>query len=124
MTPQELKDLVTGIDEVLASEEKRAEILASDYAKAALSESEKTLQEGEAVFRPLFRKALMAGQDIPAGTVITSEMLYAMRPQGFAGGLPSEEYNNVIGKTLTTDLKKFDPITTEALETVREKEIV
>ncbi len=123
MTPQELKDLVKGIDEILAGDEKRAEILATDYAKAALSESEKTLQDGEAVFRPLFRKALMAGQDIPAGTTITSDMLYAMRPQGFLSGLPSEEYSNVIGKTLTADLKRFDPITQEALETVKEKEL-
>jgi len=118
MTPQELKDLVAGIDEVLGSEEKRAEILATDYARAALSQSEKTLQEGEAVFRPLFRKSLMAGADIPAGTVVTKDMLYAMRPQGFAGGLPSERYESVIGRTLKTDLKKFDPITDEALEAV------
>lgn len=123
MTPQELKDLVVAIDEVRASEEKRAEILATDYAKAALSQSEKTLQEGEAVFRPLFRKALMAGQDIPAGSTITAEMLYAMRPQGFAGGLPSEEYENVIGKILTEDLKRFDPVTADVLETVKEKEL-
>lgn len=71
----------------------------------------KTLDEEERAFRPVFRKSLMAGQDIPAGTVITREMLYAMRPQKYARGLPSEEYENVLDKKIMKDLKKYDPIT-------------
>ena len=74
------------------------------------------LLEGEAVFRPVFRKALMAGMDIKAKTVLTPQMLYAMRPQKFASGLPSEEYEKVLGKRVIRDLKKYDPITWEVLE--------
>lgn len=72
---------------------------------------EKILQEGEAVFRPYFRKSLMAGRDIKAGETITPEMLYAMRPQQYAGGLPSEEYENVLGKVTKRNIKKYEPIT-------------
>lgn len=75
----------------------------------------KILDEKESMFRPIFRKSLMAGQDIAAGTIITKEMLYAMRPQQYAGGLPSQEYKLVIGKKSSVGLKKYDPITKEAI---------
>jgi sialic acid synthase SpsE len=57
----------------------------------------------------------MVARDIPVGTVIDAKMLYAMRPQIYAGGLPSEEYEFVLGKTITRDLKKYDPITKEVI---------
>lgn len=116
MTPAELKALVEGTNEILNNPAKREEILASEYAKKSLGTAEKIMAEDEASFRPLFRKSLMAGMDIPAGTIITQEMLYAMRPQMYAGGLPSEEYENVLGKKVKSDLKKFDPITWEGIE--------
>lgn len=50
------------------------------------------------MFRPYFRKSLMAGRDIKAGETIAPKMLYAMRPQQYAGALPSKEYENVLGK--------------------------
>lgn len=75
----------------------------------------KTLDEAESAFRPIFRKSLVAAKDIPQGTTITKEMLYAMRPQQYAGGLPSEEYENVLGKETARDLKKYDPITNDAI---------
>ena len=58
----------------------------------------------------------MAGQNILAGTILTKEMIYAMRPQKYAGGLPSEEFPNIIGKTVKIKLERFDPITEEALK--------
>jgi len=75
----------------------------------------KALDESESAFRPIFRKSLMAGQDIPAGTVITKGMVYAMRPQQYAGGLPSEAYENVLGKQTNKNLRKYDPLTNEVL---------
>ena len=75
--------------------------------------SEKVLQEDEAVFRPYFRKSLMAARDIAAGVALTADDLYAMRPQKFAGGLPSEQYEFVLNKKIVTSIKKFDPITLE-----------
>ena len=57
----------------------------------------------------------MAARDIKAGETIAPEMLYAMRPQEYAGGLPSEEYEAVLGKKIKKDLKKFGPITRDIL---------
>ena len=104
MTPEELKQMTDAI-------RKGSKVDLSDYGK-----EEKILQDGEAVFRPLFRKSLMAGQDIPAGTKLTKDMIFAMRPQKYAGGLPSEEYENILGKKVKKDLNKFEPITWEVLE--------
>ena len=76
----------------------------------------KTLQKGEALFRPLFRKSLMAGQNIKKGEILTKEMIYAMRPQKYAGGLPSEEYENILGKIVNKNLNKYDPIIWDILK--------
>lgn len=83
---------------------------------AEYGEETKVLQVDESVFRPIFRKSLMAGRDIPAGTEITTEMLFGMRPQKYAGGLPTEEHDNVVGKKLKKDIRKYDPIMFEILE--------
>lgn len=115
LTPGELRELVAGIRELEREPLRKAEYLGKTIVKAGMGSEAKTLQEDEAVFRPYFRKSLMAGRDIPAGTVLTAGMLYAMRPQAYAGGLPSEEYERVIGKRAKVGLKKFDPITWEAL---------
>lgn len=115
MTPGEMADLCLKIREIESNPQKREELLRehADYLKDA---AEKVLQEGEAVFRPYFRKSLMAGRDIAAGEKVIPEMLYAMRPQIYAGGLSSEEYENVLGKIAVRDLKKYDPITSENLK--------
>ncbi len=104
MTPDEFKIMVDSI-----RSNKKVDI--DNYGQEA-----KILQEGETVFRPLFHKSLMASQDIKAGTVLTKEMIYAMRPQKYAGGLPSEEYENVLNKKVNKDLNKYDPITKDILE--------
>lgn len=115
MTPDELTALVAGIRELESNPTKKAEYLEKDIVKAGMGSGAKVLQEDEAVFRPYFRKSLMAGTDIPAGATLTTDMLYAMRPQQHAGGLPSEEYEKVLGKAAKTDLKKYDPITLEVI---------
>lgn len=103
MIPDELKILV---DKIRAGEK----IDLAFYGK-----EEKVLQDDEARFRPIFRKSLVAGQDIPAGTVLTKEMVYAMRPQIHIDGMPSEDYELAIGKEVKQDLKKFEPIKFEIL---------
>lgn len=115
MMPEEFKMLVQGIREIESNPAKREESLAKEIVQKGMGKERKVLQEGEAVFRPYFRKSLAAGQDIPEGTVITAEMLYAMRPQKFAGGLPSEHYELVLGKPVKKTLKRFEPITEEII---------
>ena len=58
----------------------------------------------------------MAGKNISAGTALTKEMIFAMRPQKYAGGLPSEKYEEILGKKTKKYLKKFDPITKNILK--------
>ncbi|MDE1924838.1 MAG: N-acetylneuraminate synthase family protein [Patescibacteria group bacterium] len=115
-TPAEFAELVRNVRVIQTDAMMRERVLASETVQKGMGEKIKVLQEDEAVFRPLFRKSLMAGQDIPAGTALQPEMIYAMRPQQFAGGLPSEQYPNILGAKTTISLKKYDPITREALE--------
>ncbi len=103
MTPNEFKKMVGDI-----RAEKKIEL-------SGCGQMGKILNDDEVVFRPLFRKSLMAGEDIPAGTVLKKEMIFAMRPQKYAGGLPSEEYENIIGKKVNKNLKKYDPVIKEIL---------
>lgn len=80
-----------------------------------LGQEAKFLDEGEAVFRPIFRKSLVAGADLKAGEILTKEKIFALRPQQFIAGLPSEEYEKVLNKKLIKDLKKYEPISWEML---------
>lgn len=77
---------------------------------------EKVLREDEKPFRPTFQKSLAAGEDIPAGTRITPEMVYAMRPRAQLKGLPSEYYEQVLGRTTGVALKKYDAINADVLK--------
>lgn len=123
MTPGELKELTDGIKKIEKNPLVREEYLSEEYlskdiVKRALGNGQKSLSSDEAKFRPVMRKALMAGRDIPVGAVITSEMVYAMRPYQYAvdlGALPSERYEFVLGKKVTQDIKKFAPISEAVL---------
>ena len=116
MTPDETKTLVAGIRELERNPAKRKEYLEKDIVQKSVMEEGKILQEDEAAFRPYFRKSLVAGRDIPASTLVSADMLYAMRPQKYAGGLPSEEYERVLGKRTKRAIKKYEPITYDILE--------
>lgn len=111
MTPDEFKKMVAGIRAVERDTAERQRVLADPTMQKYLGKEGKFLQEGEQPFRAIFRKSLMAGRDIAAGAILTPADVYAMRPQQFAGGLPSECYEEVVGKMANHPLKKFDPIT-------------
>lgn len=115
LIPDELRALVEGIRMLIENPDKKREFLEKDIVRAGMGMPQKNMETGEEVFRPYFRKSLMAGQDIPAGTVLKPDMIYAMRPQAYAGGLPSEKYPEVLGRTTNKDLKKYDPINDEVI---------
>lgn len=115
MTPGEFTALTGGIRVLADKPEQRAAYLAHPVVRAGMGKTAKVMDPGEEKFRPVFRKCLMAGRDIPAGAVIMAEHLYAMRPQVHAGGLSSERYEEVIGKRTKRALKKYEPITGELL---------
>lgn len=116
MTPDELNTLVRGVRALESDSTSKQKLVEKLKTEEGFDKQEKILQEDEVAFRPYFRKSLMAGCDIAKGTMIIKNMLYAMRPQAYAGGLPSEEYENVIGMTARRSLRTFDPITRGALD--------
>jgi len=59
----------------------------------------------------IFEKSLAINKDMKAGDVISFDDLEAKKPFGY--GIPSREYQNVIGKRLKCDLSKWSFITQE-----------
>lgn len=115
MIPEEFKKMVEGIRAIEHEPHLLKKVLEDPLTEHYMGSEDKILQQGEEPFRPLFRKGLVAGRDIENGEVIASDMVYAMRPQAFSGGLPSEEFPHVVGQRLTRSLKKYEPITRESL---------
>lgn len=115
MTPDKFREMVEGVRAVEKDEARRAAVLADPAMKKYMGSEGKFLQEGEIPFRGLFRKSLVASRDLPAGTVLSVGDIYAMRPQELIGGLPSENYEAIMGKSIHQSLKKYDPVTTVSL---------
>lgn len=107
MTPREFKDMVVAV----RSGAHRAVDHTPYYGF-----KEKELEGADNLFRPHFNKALMAGTDIPAGTTVTKDMLFAMRPIMHAGGLPARQFHAVVGKKITQALRKYEPLTLDMVE--------
>ncbi len=114
LTPSEFARLVANIrrQERDASQIERFD---PAWRAAAIGEESKLLREGERVFRKHFRKSLRASRDIPAGTRLRAEDLYAMRGQR-EGWIPSERYEEVLGKRTLIALRQFDPLTATGTE--------
>lgn len=116
LTPHEMTELVQGIRKISSDGRYRAEILQNEIVQKGMGEKEKVMDEGEAVFRPLFRKTLVAAQDLPPGTIIEAQHLHAKRPQAYLPGLPSEEYGNLIGKKIIVLKRGGEPLDRDDLE--------
>jgi len=114
LTLPEMEKLVKAVRKF---ERHRAPLKKEDerFISEALGTERKILDQGETVFRPFFRKTLVASRGIKKGEKITPEMLYAMRPQVYLKGLPSQTYEKVLGKITRRPLKKYAPITSGAL---------
>lgn len=111
MTPDEMARMVVEIREIQTNEAKKKEYLDMEIVKRGMGKSAKDMNADEAVFRPYFRKTLTAGCEIPAGTKLASDMIYAMRPQIALHGLPSEAFESVVGKVVNRMVKKYEPLT-------------
>lgn len=116
MTPAEFADMSRRIRAIEHTQGKKDAILGDSTMQKYFGREEKFLQEGEAPFRGLFRKSLVAARDMSAGETLTAGDIYAMRPQELIPGLPSEKYEAVLGMTITCSLKKFDPISPDVLK--------
>lgn len=107
MTPDEMKAMITAI-----RNKEYEHIDASPYYGI----KEKELEGANNIFRPYFNKSLMAGADIPAGAVITKDMIFAMRPKMYARGIAANRFYDVLGQKTKVALAKYDPITFDVLE--------
>lgn len=104
MTPEEFKNMTLAI-----KKGEKVNLLSYGIEK-------KILQKDELVFRPFFRKSLVAGQDIKRGAIISSKMIYAMRPQGYINDIASDDYEKVINKKINKNIKKYTPLNWNILE--------
>lgn len=64
-----------------------------------------------ATLKSIFEKSLAVNKDLPKGHVITFDDLEAKKPKGF--GINANKFQDVIGKTLTTNKQQWDFITLE-----------
>ncbi len=111
LTPDEFRTMVDTIRLLESDPAAREAVMRSDvYIRGAASEPGKVMHEDEQAFRPLFHKTLCAARDLPAGTVITKDDVYAMRPHGHLPGLHAREYPVLLGQRLVRDVRRFDPI--------------
>ena len=90
--PHELKALVNGV---------RA-------ARRALGNGVKVPAPSELPNLPLIRKSLVAARDLPAGALLTREMIEIKRP---LGGIAPSELGKLLGRKLRTAVKEDMPIT-------------
>lgn len=89
LEPHEFKQLVEGIRAIEAMLENP--VRKDDMAKE-LGQMKET-----------FEKSIVSAVDIPAGTVITENLLTAKKP---GGGIPTKDINKVIGKKAKIDIAK------------------
>ena len=115
MIPDEFSKMSGRIRAIEHDVRAKARVVADHAMHKYFGKETKLLQEGEQPFRSIFRKALVAGRDIPAGTLISASDLFAMRPQELIGGLGSEHFELVVGKRASRNVKKFYPITHDIL---------
>lgn len=89
LTPSEMKQLVDDV---------RKGVFKYIDERNFYGEKTKELDGANNEFRPYFGKVLVAGKDIQEGTIVTSSMLYAMRPAIALKGIPGDQLHNVVGK--------------------------
>jgi len=87
LDPQELKALVDGIRAI----------------ELSLGDGVKRIQEVEKATQLVVKKGIYAKLDLKAGELITEEHLVGKRPVAELG---MEEYESILGKRLTVDVKK------------------
>jgi sialic acid synthase SpsE len=80
-----------------------------------LGESSKELEGATNQFRPYFLKTLVAFKDLEAGTVLQKDMIAAMRPQMQSTGFPSQEFEAILGRRITRNMRQYDPFTKDLL---------
>lgn len=90
----------------------RALVRGVRLVEAALGDGVKRPSPQEAATARLVRKSLVAARDIPKGTILTEDMVTAMRP---ANGLPPGRLCAVIGRAAVRDIARHEPLSLDML---------
>ena len=91
LTIQETKDLVIAIRNI---------------ATALTHPIDKSNIVGFSSLKQIFEKSLAVNKDLPKNHILTFDDLEAKKPKGY--GLDARRFQDVIGKTLSRDLKQWD----------------
>lgn len=81
--------------------------------EVGLGQSTRVLSQGEKANRVSLAKSIVAGEDLPIGTILSKENLTARTP---ARGVSPLELDQFLGKSLIVDLKKDDYLTFECID--------
>lgn len=73
-----------------------------------MGESTKHVVDSELECRKLGRRSIYATVDIPAGSILTKEMLSILRP---AAGIDPKFIDIILGRKTATNIHKYEPIT-------------
>jgi len=105
LEPNELAEMVQQVRKIqsLTSEEKESMLSGMPRVTTLMGTGRKIPFESEMVIAQMARKAVIAQEDIPTGTVITEEMLTIKRPA--KNGLHPRELENIIGKKAKQDIQ-------------------
>ncbi len=107
MTPAEMQSMVTAI---------RDRSFEKVDASPFLGDPDRELEGATNAYRPYFGKMLVAGRDLSAGSVLSEDAVYAMRPALERKELRSNELRKVLGKRIAKPLRKYDPIVSDILQ--------
>lgn len=107
MTPAEMRSMVDAI---------RNRSFQDVNASPFLGDLNRELEGATNAYRPYFGKMLVAGRDLSAGSVLTEDAIYAMRPAMGASGMRSDALQKVLGKRIAKALHKYDPIASNILQ--------
>ena len=91
LTISETKDLVTAVRNI---------------ATALANPIDKTNTDAYAPLKQIFEKSLAVNKDLPKNHILTFDDLESKKPRGF--GIEACRFQEVIGKTLSRDLKQWD----------------
>lgn len=96
--PDELSELVTGVDAVFRARGAERQIFPEEQEIVAWA-----------------RESVVSEVSIPRGSVITKEMVWVKRPSPGPGVVPAKDLGKVIGKTAQVDIPKDSQIRWEQL---------
>ncbi len=92
----------------LSPDELATYVATARAAEQTLGTGQIGMSDVEAEVRAVARQSVVAAAAIPAGTVLTGEMLTVKRP---GGGIPPERLESLIGRELTVDLVRDTMLT-------------